>query len=277
MPSRKNRSLSKVASQGRLKRANVLRLTTVPFAEANVSSSSSDPVASIFSTFLVLFSRVVSTGLSPPVIKRAPPTLAQVLNSLNIAHPVNMTQTTDGKTTAEEDGTWTSPVLGDIEMTRPSVDMREARGDEDEEGGTDVDQSDIGADSHGDETTLSTSAPLEDTASSSPVFPSIKPVPLQRAASADSSLSRDTAGSGTPKGASTPITRAESHGPTTTRESFSSPAIAPFSQFGDVKEQQQVSGSGRDGEESLGFRDIISDCREEYLTIARAAIEVCTQ
>jgi hypothetical protein len=37
-----------------------------------------------------MFSRVVSSGLSAPISRRAPPTLTQVLTKLNITHPTSL-------------------------------------------------------------------------------------------------------------------------------------------------------------------------------------------
>jgi hypothetical protein len=201
----------------------VLRLTHVPFAEANVTSSPTDPVACIFSTFLIIFSRVVSTGLSPPVIRRAPPTLAQVLDSLNIGRPVVMGDDgalTDGVVSSSDiDMTLSSTVLGDIELSECVA--------------TTVD----GGVTDGSTTTAT---------------------PPGSNATSDEK-------SGSPARRQSQVVRAESYG-VNLRSSFSMPAQAqvPFSQFGDNK----------DPSFSADFLDINNDVREEYLMIARAAIEV---
>lgn len=209
----------------------MLRLTHVPFAEANVSSSPTDPVACIFSTFLIIFSRVVSTGLSPPVIRRAPPTLAQVLNTLNLARPAVMGDdgVTDGAiSTSDIDMTWSSPVLGDIEL--PGKVTGTTGTVESTEGGT--------------------------------TDGSLTSATLTRSSFAGEE-GGTVAGIINPKKAM----RAESYGQNP-RSSFSmsSQVPMPFAQFGENKDLSF----------SADFLDINNDVREEYLMIARSAIEACT-
>jgi hypothetical protein len=71
-------------STARLKKANVLRISS---QRGGQLLSSNSPEASIYSTYLVLFSRVVSSGLRAPTTKRAPPTLSEVITRLNLNHP----------------------------------------------------------------------------------------------------------------------------------------------------------------------------------------------
>lgn len=70
-------------STARLKRANVLRISS---QKGGMLCSATSPEASIYSTYLVLFSRVVSSGLRAPTTKRAPPTLSEVITRLNLNH-----------------------------------------------------------------------------------------------------------------------------------------------------------------------------------------------
>lgn len=68
-------------STARLKRANILRI------QKGTAPPPPSPEASIYSTYLIIFSRVVSSGLRAPTAKRAPPTLSEVMNRLNLHGP----------------------------------------------------------------------------------------------------------------------------------------------------------------------------------------------
>ena len=253
--------LSKMSS--RLKRANVFRFTSVLFSEANVALSSSDPVACIYSTFIIIFARVVSTGLSPRVVKRAPPTLSQVLNTLNIAHPVTVDK--DGITDIEYDRPsgdgeiLCSPVFGDIELMETSsccsVERQEALGmlPGANASGT-ADAASVG-DGQTTVATVDDSPQGGDSASPLSVGKSPPPTPNRMPS----------------QGAAQGRTRAESNAGVGGRSSFSMPAVSPFSQFGDSRDS--MTGKLPAGQ-CAGFLDIVNDVREEYLTIARAAIEV---
>ena len=172
----------------------------------------------------------------------------------------------DGNTDAESNRPlsggegWNSPMLGDIELMRTSssysTEGRETRGVASD---ADIQSSKASAASGGEgHTTGSTmdDSQQEDEGGTACGGKSPPPTPCRMPS----------------QGAEQAVTRVESSASVNGRSSFSMPAVAPFSQFGDSRDQ--MAGNRLVGQSPTSFLDINKDVREEYLTIARAAIEV---
>lgn len=70
--------------QSRLKRLPMFRGTSTGSANATTPTN---PSACVFSAFLVVFTRVVTRGFSVPSVRRAPPTVTQLLDQFQSATP----------------------------------------------------------------------------------------------------------------------------------------------------------------------------------------------